>query len=302
MSAESKVGVFVCHPAGGDAGPVDLQAVASWAAELPGVSSARMVRVGRMLDPLALRDEIRRGGLTAVVVAGYTPGYFKPAFTRAMAEAGGDPDEVRLASFREHGALAGQALERAKEVVACAVHGVPFGLAAETESVPVQPRHAGDRRRRRRHPGRAGDRRGGPPGLPGGAPGHHRRPHGDVRQDLPDARLRRLHPHAEDGGGRPAPQHRAHGAVRGPGGAGARRGLPGQGAAATPPASTPMPAWPATTARSSARWWCPASSTSASPPARPSTCRSRRRCPTPTSSTPSTAPGSRATARSAAPA
>ena len=139
MSAESKVGVFVCHPADGDAGPVDLQAVTSWAAELPGVSSARMVRVGRMLDPLALRDEIRRGGLTAVVVAGYTPGYYKPAFTRAMAEAGGDPDEVRLASFREHGALAGRALERAKEVVACAVHGVPFGLAAETESVPSNP-------------------------------------------------------------------------------------------------------------------------------------------------------------------
>jgi heterodisulfide reductase subunit A len=56
-----------------------------------------------------------------------------------MAEAGGDPDEVRLASFREHGAMAENPLERAKEVVACAIHGVPFSLAAETASVPVNP-------------------------------------------------------------------------------------------------------------------------------------------------------------------
>jgi heterodisulfide reductase subunit A len=139
MSAESRIGVFVCHPADSDAGPVDLQAVTGWAAGLPGVSSARLVLVERALDPLALREEIRRGRLTAIVLAGYTPGYFKPAFTRALAEAGGDPDQVRLASFREHGAMAEHPLERAKAVVACAVHGVPFSLAAQTESVPVNP-------------------------------------------------------------------------------------------------------------------------------------------------------------------
>src|SRR5512137_2761736 len=139
MSAESRIGVYVCHPADSDAGPVDLQAVTGWAAGLPGVTSLRMVLVRRTLDPPALRDEIRRDGLTAVVIAGYTPGYYKPAFTRAMAEAGGDPDQVRLASFREHGAMAENPLERAKEVVACAVHGVPFSLAAETDSVQVNP-------------------------------------------------------------------------------------------------------------------------------------------------------------------
>ena len=231
MSAESRIGVFVCHPADSDAGPVDLQAVTGWAAGLPGVSSSRTVLVRGTLDPPALRDEIRRGGLTAVVIAGYTPGYYKPAFTRAMAEAGGDPDEVRLASFREHGAMAENPLERAKEVVACAVHGVPFSLAAETESVPFNPAtlvigggvagiQAALEIAEAGHPVYLVERQG----SIGGHMAH-------VRQDLPDARLRRLHPHAEDGGGRAAPEHRAHGAVRGPGGAGSRRGLPGQGAA-----------------------------------------------------------------------
>ena len=36
---------------------------------------------------------------------------------------------------------------------------------------------------------------------------HHRRPHGQVRQDLPDARLRRVHPDAQDVAGELAPEH-----------------------------------------------------------------------------------------------
>jgi heterodisulfide reductase subunit A len=137
MSARPKIGVFVCHPADSDAGPVDLPAVVAWAAGLPGVVTAQLLAVRRTLDPEALRDEIRRRDLGTVVIAGYTPGQYKPAFTRALAEAGGDPEEVRLASFREHGAMAARSLERAQEIVACAVHGVPFGLAAEPKTLSV---------------------------------------------------------------------------------------------------------------------------------------------------------------------
>ena len=75
--------------------------------------------------------------LNTVVVAGYSPGFFKPAFTRALAEAGGDPENVRLASFREHGVLSDQPVERAKAVVNCAVNDVPFSLAAEPALVSV---------------------------------------------------------------------------------------------------------------------------------------------------------------------
>ncbi|MCL5256204.1 MAG: CoB--CoM heterodisulfide reductase iron-sulfur subunit A family protein, partial [Chloroflexi bacterium] len=53
--------------------------------------------------------------------------------------AGGDTDEVRLASFREHGASTGVGTARAKSVVACAVFGVPFPLAAVPATHPVRP-------------------------------------------------------------------------------------------------------------------------------------------------------------------
>ncbi len=58
----------------------------------------------------------------------------------------------------------------------------------------------------------------------------HRRPDGQVRQDLPDARLRRLHSHSQDGAGRPAPEHRPALLQRGGGGLRLCGQLQGQGA------------------------------------------------------------------------
>ncbi len=70
----------------------------------------------------------------------------------------------------------------------------------------------------------------GQEGLPGRARPVDRRAHGDVRQDLPHARLRGLHPHPEDVGGRQGAQHRDAGLQRGHRGRGLRRQLQGQGA------------------------------------------------------------------------
>ena len=99
---------------------------------------------------------------------------------------------------------AGIGTARAKAVLACAVLGVPFPLAAVPDTTAVHPATLDRRRRRRRHPGGARDRRRRQEGLPRRAHRHDRRPHGDVRQDLPDARLRGLHPDPEDGRRRPA--------------------------------------------------------------------------------------------------
>jgi len=116
---------------------VDLQAVAEYATQLPGVIKARVMLIAGHLRPEVLAEEILQASFNAVVVAGYSPGFYKPAFTRAISLAGGDVEQVRLASFRENGAMANRPLERAKAVLACAVYGVPFSLAAEPESVPV---------------------------------------------------------------------------------------------------------------------------------------------------------------------
>ncbi|HTT71403.1 MAG TPA: CoB--CoM heterodisulfide reductase iron-sulfur subunit A family protein [Anaeromyxobacteraceae bacterium] len=129
-----RTGVYLCR---GALATADEEALLAYAGQLPGVSTARGVPEPAALEPEALARELEREGLDTVVVAGETPGFAKPVFARALALAGGDAERVRLASFREHGAVNGLALERAKAILVCAVEGVPFPLAAEPEAVPV---------------------------------------------------------------------------------------------------------------------------------------------------------------------
>jgi heterodisulfide reductase subunit A len=138
-SQQQRIGVYVCQPGDGAPAAVDLKAVLDHATALPGVRFARLVPPGRRLDPRALALEIRELKLDTIVVAGQSPGFHKGAFARALAEAGGDAEAIRLASFREHGAIGAGALERAKAIVSCAVLGVPFGLAAAPATTDVLP-------------------------------------------------------------------------------------------------------------------------------------------------------------------
>jgi heterodisulfide reductase subunit A len=132
-----RIGVFVCQV--DDPGMVSPAAIAKYAANLPGVEVSEYLGVRPRLAPAHLAARLARHKLDRVVIAGDSPGYFKPAFTRAMALAGGDPDEVRLASFRAHGATTADYTDRAKGIVACAVHGVPFTLAATPAPTRVHP-------------------------------------------------------------------------------------------------------------------------------------------------------------------
>ncbi len=139
MNAVAKIGVYFCQEGTGTGRALDLASVADYVQLLPNVVHVEHRGVRPRLDPETLALEIKRKDIKTVVIAGDSPGYFKPAFARALALSGGDPARVRLASFREHGSGLGDFTERAKAIVACAVHGVPFGLAAVPQSIPVNP-------------------------------------------------------------------------------------------------------------------------------------------------------------------
>jgi heterodisulfide reductase subunit A len=134
-----RIGVYLCQAGIGDPDAVNYQSMASYAESLPGVEVMHDLGKLPQIDPPTMSDEIKTRGLDRIVVAGDSPGFFKPAFTRAMSLAGCDPQEVRLASFREYGAATGQSTDRAKSVLACAVLGVPFPLAAEPQTSDVNP-------------------------------------------------------------------------------------------------------------------------------------------------------------------
>ncbi len=139
MGDKGNIGVFFCLKGTGAALELDLEEVARYALGLEGVSRVEILGAQPKLDPEVLAATLRSASLETVIVAGDSPGYFKQAFVRALALNGGDPGKVRLASFREHGALPGRLTERAKGIVACAVRDVPFGLAALPKPTPVHP-------------------------------------------------------------------------------------------------------------------------------------------------------------------
>lgn len=139
MTSANKVGVYFCHAGTGRLDGLDLETVLEFTRQIPEVSLVSNLGDRPALDPGTLAEEITRNQLTDIVIAGDSPGHFKPVFTRAMTLAGCRKGPVRLASFGESVAGVYQPDEMAKAVVICAVHGVPLGVAAPPGRTPVNP-------------------------------------------------------------------------------------------------------------------------------------------------------------------
>jgi heterodisulfide reductase subunit A2 len=123
-----RTGIFFCQLE--DNLNLNIEAIAKYSANLPEVETVQILRSKPRPEVNFICEQIRKNDLERIVIAGDMPGYFKPVFTKAMAMAAGNTDEVRLASFQEHGAKGENAMDRAKAVVACASMGVPFPLVA----------------------------------------------------------------------------------------------------------------------------------------------------------------------------
>jgi heterodisulfide reductase subunit A len=130
-----RTGVFFCQVEDGTT--INIDAVAKYSANLPGVETVQILGNRPSLDAKTLSNQIKMNRLDRIVIAGDMPGYYKPVFTKAMSLAGCNTDEVRLASFQEHGASGEFALDRAKATVACANMAIPFSLVAIPSKNPV---------------------------------------------------------------------------------------------------------------------------------------------------------------------
>lgn len=130
-----RTGVFFCQVEEGK--NLNIDAIAKYAANLPGVETVQILGLKPNLEAKVLLGLIKANKLDRVVIAGDMPGYYKPVFTKAMALAGCNTNEVRLASFREHGVAGEVALDRAKATIACANMAVPFALVAVPKRNPV---------------------------------------------------------------------------------------------------------------------------------------------------------------------
>ncbi len=140
----AKVGVYVCHCGLNIAAKVDVEGVVASAAALPGVTVARNYKF-MCSDPgqdLIQRD-IRDGLVNRVVVASCSPLMHEATFRRATAAGGISPFYSQMASIREHvswvTADSGDATDKAKSLVAGAVHRVALHEHLERRRAPIHP-------------------------------------------------------------------------------------------------------------------------------------------------------------------
>ncbi len=143
-----RLGVFVCGCGSQIAGPIDVAAIETYAAGLPGVAYAQVVDDACQPDNLsALREVIEREKLNRVVIAGCTHRLYEAEFAGMMRAAGLNPALLERANIREGAAWAfashgsnGTATQVAKALVEMAAAKARYHQAVEPARHALQPR------------------------------------------------------------------------------------------------------------------------------------------------------------------
>jgi len=139
-----RIGVYVCHCGVNISARVNIDEVVAFAKTLPLVSEAREYKF-MCSDPgqELIQEDLREGRINRVVVASCSPLMHEITFRQATADAGENPFFFQMANIREHVSwvtLDGiAATEKAKALVAAAVHRVALHAPLEKKQVPVHP-------------------------------------------------------------------------------------------------------------------------------------------------------------------
>ena len=139
-----RVGVYVCHCGSNIAGTVDVEGVTRWATTLPGVVVAREYKfMCSSLGQALIEDDIKKEGLTRIVIAACSPHLHEKTFRRACGNAGLNPFLLQMANIREHVSWVTKdkqaATTKVKALVAGAVGRVQHHRSLEPMPVTVNP-------------------------------------------------------------------------------------------------------------------------------------------------------------------
>ena len=139
---EPRIGVYICECGVNISATVNVGAVASMAASLPGVVVARQSKY-TCSEPgqQSIQEDIRSHRLNRVVVASCTPRMHEPTFQRLLVESGLNPYLFEMANIREHVSWVVNdreaATEKARRLVRAAVFRVTYHTPLEPRKEPV---------------------------------------------------------------------------------------------------------------------------------------------------------------------
>jgi len=139
MKQDVKTGVFFCKHVNGHPDSLKVDELASFARDMAEVAKVWAPSDLDVDDPGLVASAIKDNQITRIILAGDRTGFIKPVVAKAMVMAGNDPQDVVVASFRDHNATTAKDTDLAKAVLACAVLGVPFEMAAIPEEHDVKP-------------------------------------------------------------------------------------------------------------------------------------------------------------------
>jgi heterodisulfide reductase subunit A len=140
-----RVGVYICHCGSNIAGKVDVAELAKWAGEnLEGVAISREYKfMCSSLGQEMIEEDIKKEGLTRVVVGACSPHLHEKTFRRACANAGLNPYLCQMASLREQVSWVTEdqhlANAKSRAMIAAAVNRVQLQEPLEPTEVPVNP-------------------------------------------------------------------------------------------------------------------------------------------------------------------
>ncbi|MBM4089282.1 MAG: CoB--CoM heterodisulfide reductase iron-sulfur subunit A family protein [Planctomycetes bacterium] len=140
-----KIGVYVCHCGSNIAGKVDVEEVAQWAGQhIDGVVVSRDYKfMCSDLGQKMVEEDIRKEGLTRVVVAACSPHLHEKTFRRACVNGGLNPYLLEMTNIREHCSWVHKdpaaATVKAKALVSAAAERVKYQEPLEPMYVEVNP-------------------------------------------------------------------------------------------------------------------------------------------------------------------
>jgi heterodisulfide reductase subunit A len=140
-----KVGIYVCHCGSNIAGTVDVEDVAKWAGQnIKDVAVSRDYKfMCSSLGQQMIEDDIKKEGLTRVVVGACSPHLHEKTFRRACSNAGLNPYLCQMTNLREHVSWVHTdrvlATQKAKALVAAAAARVKHQEPLEPMKVKVNP-------------------------------------------------------------------------------------------------------------------------------------------------------------------
>jgi len=139
MGVKDQIGIYFSDSANGHSGAVNFSDVIEYASHLPDVSIVWRPSDLKLYDVEHVAEIIKGNNINRIIVTGDSPGIAKNFFAHALSIAGVSPDNLMIASFREHGAITAADTDRAKAILASAVYGIPFEIACEPAEYDVNP-------------------------------------------------------------------------------------------------------------------------------------------------------------------